>query len=65
MVGSFLASCARAPSGHAAAAPPSSVMNSRRFMSSMGFPIGPKPSDIAGYRHSGCRGRTGESLGQT
>jgi hypothetical protein len=25
--------CARAASGHAAAAPPSSVMNSRRFMS--------------------------------
>src|SRR5215831_2546319 len=28
--------CACAASGHAAAAPPSSVMNSRRFMSSMG-----------------------------
>ena len=27
--------CARAPSGHAAAAPPSSVMNSRRFIHSM------------------------------
>src|SRR5262249_22670912 len=31
MVGSFPACCAPAPSGHAAA-PPSSVMNSRRFM---------------------------------
>ena len=30
--------CARAVSGHAAAAPPSSVMNSRRFMSDMGLP---------------------------
>jgi hypothetical protein len=28
--------CARAASGHAAAAPPSSVMNSRRLRSSMG-----------------------------
>jgi hypothetical protein len=28
--------CARAASGHAAAAPPSSVMNERRFMSDMG-----------------------------
>ena len=31
MVGSFAGCCARAASGHAAAAPPSSVMNSRRF----------------------------------
>ena len=31
MVGSLPACCARAASGHAAAAPPSSVMNSRRF----------------------------------
>ena len=30
MVGSFAGCCARAASGHAAAAPPSSVMNSRR-----------------------------------
>jgi len=30
------ACCARAASGHAAAAPSSSVMNSRRFMSGMG-----------------------------
>jgi hypothetical protein len=28
--------CARAASGHAAAAPPSRVMNSRRLMSGMG-----------------------------
>ena len=34
MVGSFPACCARAASGHAAAAPPSSVMNSRRFIRS-------------------------------
>jgi hypothetical protein len=30
--------CSRAASGHAAAAPPSSVMNSRRFMLDMGIP---------------------------
>ena len=33
MVGSFAGCCARAASGHAAAAPPSSVMNSRRLHS--------------------------------
>ena len=38
MVGSFPACCARAASGHAAAAPPSSVMNSRRPMPDMGLP---------------------------
>jgi hypothetical protein len=31
MVGSFFASCVRAARGHAATAPPSSVMNARRF----------------------------------
>jgi hypothetical protein len=31
MVGSLPACCARAASGHVAAAPPSSVMNSRRL----------------------------------
>jgi hypothetical protein len=36
MVGSFADCCARAASGHAAAVPPSSVMNSRRLMSDMG-----------------------------
>ena len=30
--------CARAASGHADAAPPSSVMNSRRLMPNMGAP---------------------------
>jgi hypothetical protein len=30
--------CARAASGHATAAPPRSVMNSRRFMSNMALP---------------------------
>ena len=30
--------CARAASGHAAAAPPSSAMNSRRLMPDMGLP---------------------------
>jgi hypothetical protein len=32
MVGSFVDCCAHAASGHAAAAPPKSVMKSRRFM---------------------------------
>jgi Resolvase, N terminal domain len=32
--------CARAASGHAVAAPPSSVMNARRLTSSMGSPFG-------------------------
>jgi hypothetical protein len=36
MVGGLPAFCARAASGHAATAPPSSAMNSRRFMSGMG-----------------------------
>jgi hypothetical protein len=35
------ACCARAARGHAAAAPPSSVMNSRRFMPNMGLPRHP------------------------
>jgi uncharacterized protein YchJ len=40
-IGRFAVCCARAASGHAAAAAPSSVMNARRFMSSMGtsFPM--------------------------
>jgi winged helix-turn helix protein len=37
--------CARAASGHAAAALPNSVMNVRRFMSDMGFL--PPPPDLA------------------
>ena len=37
-VGSLAICCARAPSGHAAAAPPSSVMKARRLMSDMVFP---------------------------
>src|SRR4051794_23962075 len=40
--------CARAPTGHAAAAPPSSVRNSRRLMPIMGF----DPSRaLPGVRH--------------
>ena len=33
-----VACCARAASGHAATAPPSSAMNSRRLMPNMGLP---------------------------
>jgi hypothetical protein len=36
MVGSFPGCCARAASGHAAATPPSSVMNSRQFLKKSG-----------------------------
>src|SRR5262249_28968742 len=38
------ACCARAASGHAIAAPPSAVMNSRRPLSSMALPSGGRPS---------------------
>jgi len=38
IVGSLPACCARAASGHAAAAPPSSVMKSRRLTPSIGLP---------------------------
>ena len=47
IVGSFTACCARAASGHVAAVPPSSEMNWRRLMSSMGSP--PKPA-MPAYR---------------
>src|SRR5262249_28518647 len=43
----MVACCARAASGHAAAAPPSSVMNSRRLRSSMGS--SPEPA-VPAYR---------------
>src|SRR5258706_10256642 len=43
MVGSFPACCASAASGHAAAAPPNSVMKSRRLIAS------PEPQDEASY----------------
>src|SRR5215468_10396424 len=43
-------SCARAASGHAAAAPPSSVMNSRRFIRS------PRRRARAAYREFGAQG---------
>src|SRR5262249_36569589 len=42
MVGSFPGCCARAAIGHAAAGPPSSVMNSRRFIPAINrYLIGP------------------------
>src|SRR5215472_5760938 len=60
------ACCPRAASGHAAAAPPSSVMNSRRLMSDMGSssrsgdgPYGQSTTHLAG------RGLGGGSLGNT
>src|SRR5262245_30447217 len=39
MRGIFTLCCARAASGHAAAAPPSNVRNLRRFMSNIDFPV--------------------------
>src|SRR5262249_50052689 len=39
--------CPRAASGHAAAAPPSSLMNWRRLMSNMGLPSLLPPDDAA------------------
>ena len=39
MVGRFAGCCARAPSGHATAAPPSSVTNPRRVMSNKGLAL--------------------------
>src|SRR5262245_39394884 len=47
IVGSFPACCARAASGHAAAAPPSKAMNLRRLTSSMGS--SPEPA-VPAYR---------------
>src|SRR5262245_6954383 len=41
MRGIFARCCASAASGHAAAAPPSSVRNKRRFMSNIDFPVLP------------------------
>jgi len=45
--------CARAASGHATAAPPSSVMNSRRLMSDMGDspPLGQAPLIMTSAAH--------------
>src|SRR6516225_9004922 len=49
------ACCARAASGHAAA-PPSSVMNSRRLLSNMELPV-PWVTARIGHRTAGPRGR--------
>ena len=46
IVGSFPACCARAASGHATAAPLSSVMNWRRLRSSMGSPPGTRRASL-------------------
>ena len=42
----MLGCCARAASGHAAAAPPSSVMNWRRPMTSMEIPSGTRSESL-------------------
>ena len=61
MVGSFPACCARAASGHAAAAPPSSVMNSRLPMPSMGT-----SSPEVGFPHAQpATGRPASPMGRT
>ncbi len=62
MVGSLPACCARAASGHAAAAPPRTVMKSRRFIGSpRGRPVGPElrwarsapPTERIAHLHEG------------
>jgi hypothetical protein len=66
--------CAHAASGHATAAPPSSVTNSRRLMPNMGAPSQVPLAIIAGRNRSAqavCRiwepagGRGSQSLAQT
>src|SRR6516165_2398209 len=52
--------CARAASGHAAAEPPSSVMNLRRCNRSDGIVLTVSPGPIAGYRF-----RRGQSAGSS
>src|SRR5262249_38679355 len=49
MVGSFPTCCARAASGHVAAAPPSSVMNWRRLIFTSGMGSLPEPA-VPAYR---------------
>ena len=59
--------CARAASGHAAAAPPNSVMNWRRLISNKGLPSPPvpmiPPNAQSVCRRLGYRGMAGRSLG--
>jgi hypothetical protein len=60
--GALVGCCALAAIGHAAAAPPSRVMNSRRPTSSMdSLPARTRLSCHA-TAHSGCRGSTGRSI---
>jgi hypothetical protein len=54
MVGSFPACCARAASGHTTAAPPSSVVNSRRFNLNVRSPVGAQQGR-RGHRRRGLR----------
>jgi hypothetical protein len=53
------ACCARAASGHVAAAPPSNVMNSRRLMSKTDF------SSAVGLQRQPAIGMAAESYGRT
>jgi hypothetical protein len=56
MVGSTAGCCARAASGHAAATPPSSVMNSRRLM--LNLPLQSRFTAL-----SACHRAAGKSYG--
>jgi hypothetical protein len=53
--------CARAASGHVAAAPPSSVMNSRRLMPNMGLPPR-RPKQSIAKTQAGSWGRPRKRL---
>src|SRR5262249_44510814 len=50
--------CARAASGHTAAPPPSSVMNSRRLMSNMGLPRAMDDRQVGRTRYARSLGRS-------
>jgi hypothetical protein len=52
MVGNLAGCCARAASGHATAAPPSSVMNSRRLMGPLNRAA--KPYHVLGPKTALC-----------
>jgi hypothetical protein len=53
--------CALAASGHAIAAPPSSVMNSRRLMLNMELPSPPRRAEAAS--HDNCQRRAQAVVG--
>src|SRR5262245_32179370 len=65
IVGSFPGCCARAASGHVAAAPPRRVMNSRRFTASGSPVLDRKIAYGGGLLHRGIFDPALSALGQT